>query len=126
MSWTKVFAHDENGTVVFGDVNVLINAIRQGQEVRMLLKVDDFPRQDYVTSAENLWIRGNVVYAQNVTQVSVTSTTPESDIVFQKDATYWMIIVNTKGGIEMMRWLVGEHTLKDHTQSKAGITWFVN
>jgi len=125
MSWTKVFANDEVGKVVFGDINTLINAIRQGQEVRMLLKFPDSPRQEYFTPAENLWIRGNVVYAQNVTHVSVKDE-PNGDIVFQDDPYYWMIIVNTKGEIDMTRWLVGEHTSKGHTQGKVAVTWFVN
>jgi hypothetical protein len=64
MSWTKVYAHDQEGTPTFGTIDVLFAAVREGKQVRMLLKFSDFPQQEYFTPAENIWIIGRTLSAQ--------------------------------------------------------------
>lgn len=91
----------------------------------MLIKFPEVPGQEYFTPAENLWIRGNAVYAQNVTHVSITVDN-HGDVWFKDTAYYWMMIVNTKGSIDATRWFVGEHKSAGRTRGKVAITWFVN
>jgi hypothetical protein len=77
----------------------------------------------FSADAEFLWIKNNIVYAQNNNSVSVEFK--EDDLIFQDDSYYWMFIVNTKGERDMIRWSVGEHELKGHNQDKVAVKWFV-
>lgn len=90
MSWNKVYENDENGNRTSGNFQDLLKAIRQGNEVRMLITFAELPKQEYFTPAENIWIRGGkTVYAQNISHVSVTSEA-DGDLRFQDDSFYWM------------------------------------
>ena len=73
--------------------------------------------------AEHLWIRGGGVYAQNTSLVSLSIT--EGVSRFQDDSFHWMILVNTRGDRDMIRWNVGEHVLRGHTSDKVSISWAI-
>ena len=119
--WTLVYAHDAYGKRTDGDINLLINAIRSGHKVRMLMESGDV---EYVTDAESLWIKNGVVSAQNCSQVSAQFV--GNKVMFQDDSYYWMIIVNTEGDRDMIRWDVGAHTARGRNQDKVAMKWLVD
>lgn len=118
--WKQVYENDYNGKALSGSKTALIKAIRKGKEVRLRLQYDGYPNQEYFTPAENIWVRGDEVTIQNMTQVSV-----HPDLSFQSDAYRWVIMVNTNGLMLMTRWLLGEHTNKGTNSQRAHVTWYV-
>ena len=119
MSWELAYAHDANGNRISGDKNLLINSVRDGQPVRVVI---DYGDQDYATDAQCLWVRNGNVYAQNTSHVSVEF---KGDVLkVQDDAYWWMIVVDTNGNIDMSRWSVGAHTDRGHSADRKAIRWF--
>ena len=118
--WKLAYAHDKDGTPTAGDIEVLIDAIKNGQAVRMV-----FENQDgyYSMEAEALWVKNGVVYAQNNSQVSVAFQ--GKALRFQDDSYYWMIVVSTLGDLDQIRWSVGQHVSRGHTNDKTAVKWFV-
>ena len=57
-SWEKVYQNDENGKSLFGDKVALIEAIRSGKDVKIMVKNENF---EYYTPAENIWIKNGTV-----------------------------------------------------------------
>jgi len=118
--WTLAYANDENGVRTEGDIEALITAVKNGQEVRIVIAD---PEGYYSTEAENLSVRHGIVYAQNTSHVSVEYQ--GESLRFQEDSYYWMIIVSTRGERDMIRWSVGAHEPRGHTQDKVAVRWFV-
>ncbi len=119
--WLLAYAHDQNGSPTFGNINTLINAVQDGHRVRVLIDGSD---SQYVFEAESLWIRNGIVYAQNTSSVSVTF---EGDVLkFQDDSYHYMFIASTKGDHDAIRWSVGEHTPRGHTLEKEKMKWFID
>jgi hypothetical protein len=123
MSWTLAYAHDQNGAQSAGSLDTLILAIRNGLEVRIMIEFDRVPGQEYYTQVENIHIREKTVYAQCVSHISVIFK--DELMVFNDDTFHWFINVDTQGNIDMIRWLVGEHTPRGHTQERVSVKWFV-
>lgn len=121
-AWQLAYAHDENGIRTTGNINTLIDAVRQGKQVRLLLSL--FDRYEYITEAQNLWLKDGIVYAQNTTQVSVDFK--DQILAFSEDACHTMIVVSTQGNLDVTRWLLGKHKEKGHTSHKTAISWFIN
>lgn len=120
--WQLAYAHDENGEKIAGEISTLIDTVRQGARVRLLI---NFPEQyEYLTEAQNLWIKNGIIYAQNTTQVSVEFK--GEMLAFQEDACYSMIVASTQGDLDVTRLLVGKHKQRGHTCHKVAISWFVN
>ncbi len=118
--WTLAYAHDKDGNRTAGDIEVLIDAVKNGQAVRI---VTEEQGEYYSTEAENISVKDGVVYAQNNSHVSVEY---QGNVLrFQDDAYYWMIVVSTLGDRDMIRWSVGEHVPRGHTSDKVAARWFV-
>lgn len=119
-AWTLAYANDENGVRTEGDIEALITAVQNGQEVRIVIPD---PAGYYSTEAENLSVHHGIVYAQNNSHVSVEYQ--GDSLRFQDDSYYWMIIVSTHGERDTIRWSVGAHEPRGRTQDKVAVRWFV-
>ncbi len=119
--WSLAYAHNANGDQTAGNFNDLINAVQNGSQVRILIDGND---QQYATDAENIWIKNGIVYVQNTSHVSIAFD--EDVLRFQDNSYWWMIIVSTKGDRDMIRWNVGEHTPRGHTNDKVAVKWFID
>ena len=119
--WKLAYSHNKDGEPITGDITTLINAVRQGCQVRLLI---DFPQKhEFQTEAQNLWIKNDIVYAQNTTQISVGFK--GEVLAFTKDACHSMIVVSTQGNLDMTRWLLGKHKPQTRMREKVAISWFV-
>lgn len=121
-SWTKVYENDAQGAATFGTIQALMDAIRQGNEVRMRIRYPNVADQEFFLPAESLWIRHGNVYAQNTSLVSASFA--DTDLLFQEEAYLGFIIASTTGLLDQSRWLVGEHTSRGHTRIRASVTWY--
>jgi len=119
-SWKLVYYNSQDGKTIKGNIKDLINAVKNGKQVRVVMG------QGSIISAANadfLWVKNNVVYAQNNSQVSCHFE--GNKLVFQDDSYYWMFIVDTNGKREAIRWSVGEHVTKGKSEERIPIKWFV-
>jgi hypothetical protein len=121
LDWKRVYVNDENGKTVYGNVNDLISSIRSGKEIRLEFS---FGRGIlYYADATNIWIKGNLVYAQNTTGISVEFK--GSKLQFKPDTYHYWFIVDTQGHMDRIRWNVGEPVLRDHDKIDVAVSWFV-
>ena len=119
-SWELVYYNSQDGKTLDGNIKNLINAVKNGKQVRVVME------QGQVISAANadfLWVKNNVVYAQNNDQVSCHFV--GNKLVFQDDSYYWMFIVDTNGKRETIRWTVGEHEMRGKGEERISVKWFV-
>jgi hypothetical protein len=128
MSWTMVYANNASGARVAGDIKKLIKAVRNGQSVRVVIESKNvfLPLSDtYVYSFEghHIHVRNGIVFATNTQDVSCNFI--GDDMVFQDDSYYFMVIASTKGILDELRWNVGEHIQRGHSQSTWDMRWFV-
>ncbi|NEP04893.1 MAG: hypothetical protein F6K25_05690 [Okeania sp. SIO2G4] len=120
MSWSLVYANDMSGNTTAGDKNLLIEAVNQGESVRILV---DSGEVQIITVAQTLWVKNGIVYAQNTSHVSVAF---QGNILKFQDDSYWfMIVVDTQGNRDVIRWDVGAHNPRGHEQDRVAIKWFV-
>lgn len=120
MGWKLAYGHDKDGNRTAGNINTLIKAIENGQSVRIVQGSGD---SFYATDAQCLWVRNKIVYAQNISHVSVIF---EGDVLlFQDDSYYWMLVWSTMGDRDEIRWNIGEHACRGHTHAKVPLNWFV-
>jgi NCAIR mutase (PurE)-related protein len=112
--WNLAYAHDANGEPTAGEIATLVDAIRQGCQVRLLI---DFPEQyEYISEAQNLWIKKSVVYAQTTTPVSFECQGDAQDDAYQST-----MFASTQG--ELKR--VGKYEPQGNVTHQAAISWFI-
>lgn len=120
-AWQLIYAHDAKGEQITGEINSLIHAIRQGCQVRLVIKFAE--EYEYVMEAQSLWIKNETVYAQNTNQVGVRFQ--RNQLLFPDEASHYMINVSTQGNFDVSRWLVGKHKSLGDVSHKVAIDWFV-
>jgi hypothetical protein len=132
-SWTLVYANNAAGERIAGNIDKLIRAVRDGQSVKVVLeRTEAFPGEPPLTDtyvysfeAHTLHVRNGVVFATNTQDVGTRFV--GDDLRFQEDSYYYMIIADTQGVLEQIRWSVGEHTMRGHDQGNwFNMKWFVH
>jgi hypothetical protein len=126
MAYTLAYAHDANGNRTAGDINFLIDSLLNGSQVRILLEVPEgmgWGPYEYICEGHTLHIKSGVVYATNT--LDLGTTFEEGELRFLDDSYHYLIIVSTKGELEQVRWNIGEHTSRGHTQEQLAMKWFV-
>ena len=125
--WRLLYAHDCYGQGGEGNLNALINAIRHGHQVRMVIEYagKDF---EYAMAAESLWIRRGIVFAQNTSSVSTSFSGDR--LRFNDECCYVLMIVNTMGEMEMIRRYLGEQKKGGEQKKKefykVAVKWFAD
>lgn len=119
-SWTLVYAHDDFGDRTDGDINLLIDAVRNGCRIRLVIEMKNY---EYAINADNLWIKNSIVYAQNTSAVSASFKGDR--LMFLDESYHFMSIVSTQGDREVIRWNVGEHKKREGVaHNKVAVKWF--
>ena len=129
MSWTLVYGNDAAGVATIGSVETLINAVRCGSSVKVVLRSTKVqrPREgEYLYSfvAHTIHVRNGVVHATNTLDVS--SRYHGDELLFQDDSYYYMLIASTSGNLDQIRWNVGEHVSRGHDKDPWDMDWFVD
>ena len=127
MAWTLVYTHTGEGTRVFGDIETLINAVQNGASLKVLVETPAIEKElgySFIFVPHTMHVRNGVVFAMNTLTVGANF---EGDrLIFDEDSFYYMIIANTNGVLEQIRWDVGQHTPRGHNQTCFGMKWFVD
>ena len=119
-AWNKVYANDATGNVTFGSLAALIDAVQQGQDVKVSMN------GTYVTCQYVYVVSNSSVACSNNTNISIQSVVPGASFGFQNDAYHFFLIVNTLGQRDASRWSVGAHIDRGRTKDTLSIQWFVN
>jgi len=124
-TWNEVLSNDNNGKVLGGDRNKLVEAVVNGAEVRC---VQGDSKRGYAYKAQNLAVSpdGQHVAAQSLSQVSIKNAPNEYEVMIQSNAYWWFTIRSTTGLREMSRWTVGVHVARGRSGDQAGQKWFIN
>jgi hypothetical protein len=125
MAWTLVYENDSAGAATFGNIQILIAAIRNGASIKVGLQ--DTSQPDYWVQIQphSVRVKGNVVSAMMNHDVSAKYV--GNSLQFLDDSYYYMMIANTTGVFDQMRWSVGEHTARGHDQNGSrSMRWFVD
>lgn len=118
--WRLIYNNSDNGEPIEGSLNDLINAVKSGKQIRIVMDLESFT---FAAEAQYLWVLEDVVYAQNNGEVSVSRS--GNKLRFQDDSYYWMFLVNSNGERDMIRWSVGEHDMRGQNKDKVSVKWFV-
>lgn len=111
-SWVLVFENDVKGQQVSGSLQQLINDVRQGASVRVLLW-NSAMEADYIHIHHN---QVSVQLLQAVNRVNWQS--------FQTDSQWVWTMVTTNADTQQVRYNVGSSAFKGETLVKAAVKWF--
>ena len=123
-AWTMGYANDSAGNATFGSVTALVNAIKQGQEVKVAQGVTWGSL--YSVCDEIVVNTDNSVSCTYTRSISLRSTVLGTNYGFQDDAYHWFSMVNTKGQRDTIRWSVGQHIDRGRGKEAIALQWFVN
>jgi hypothetical protein len=128
-NWRLVYANDEKGQKVGGDINELIRSVRDGEPIRIgwtiesltdrNLKVEHFANATFVTILAN-----HVVFAQIDPIVGQTPSVKDQFIAL-KENVEWSFLASSLGANDSMNRNVVTGEIIDHQKFACGIKWFV-
>lgn len=130
--WSLVYANDENGNKTAGDIKRLIQAIRNGESIRIgwtitfehptlkNLKVEHFADAKFITILSD-----TVVFTQIDPIVGQEPGFKEKFITLSETED-WTISASSLGNNDIMYMNRKTGETKDHNPWKCGIKWFVN
>ena len=100
--WVKVLEHSKSGTVTFGSKAALLDAVREGAQVRYIMQFS--AGSTAIQEADNLAISGNDLAAQHVRSVSIQLASGSAvEYEFQSNPYWWFTIAATTGNVAMSR-----------------------
>jgi hypothetical protein len=122
--WTLIYANDANGKPTFGNLQTLINAVREGSQVRVGIPTDLYLDGQTVNMLDNL------VCVQNTSHVSLdtgVSLGTGSNFMKIRDNPYYAFFTAcTTGDVHISRWYVQGHGSAGADIQKLPLKWFVN
>lgn len=123
-AWTLIYANDETGNTTYGNISALINAIKQGKNVKVSTSDEGI---DYLSACDEVYVNtDNSVTCSTLQNISIRSTLPGANFGFQDNAYHYFRMINTKGQRSAIRWSVGEHADRGRSDETIGIKWFIN
>lgn len=118
-SWKLLYEHDEQGKIISGTVESLIEAVSKGYPIKV--RIHQPSNRIHVMEAEWLFIENQIVYASNTNQVSVTKN-KSGDYVYLEDSYHYYVIVGSDGHHHATRIYVDGRKHKP-TDSKRHMAW---
>jgi hypothetical protein len=126
--WTLVYANDENGNRVSGDLRKLISAVRNGEPIRIgwtiepptnkSLKVEHFADAKFITILSD-----STVFAQIDPIVGQTPSIKDKTVAL-KENVEWSFSASSLGNNDSMNVNTKTGEIIDHKSFKCGIKWF--
>src|SRR4029453_19146368 len=126
--WALVYANDENGNRVSGDLEKLLSAVRNGEPIRIgwtieplankILKVEHFADAKFITI-----LCDSTVFAQIDPIVGQTPSIKDKTVTL-KGNIEWSFSASSLGNNDSMNVNTKTAEIMDHKQFKCGIKWF--
>jgi hypothetical protein len=126
--WALVYANDENGNRVSGDLEKLLSAVRNGEPIRIgwtieppankSLKVEHFADAKFITILSD-----STVFAQIDPIVGQTPSIKDKTVTL-KGNIEWSFSASSLGNNDSMNVNTKTGEIMDHKPFKCGIKWF--
>jgi hypothetical protein len=126
--WSLVYANNENGNRVSGDLGKLISAVRNGEPIRIgwtiehptdeSLKVEHFADAKFITILSD-----STVFAQIEPIVGQTPSIKDKTVTL-KENIEWSFSASSLGNNDSMNINTKTGEIVDHKPFKCGIKWF--
>ncbi|WP_435623088.1 hypothetical protein [Flagellimonas sp.] len=128
--WQLIYKNSADGTPLFGNKQDLLNAIRNGNPVKIgfggQLRKDTTLTIEHVFEAHFFTILNDTdVYAQMLPIIGQTPLIEKdtTNIVFRE--THWNILVGTNGFSDRLTMSLAKDTILGHNQRNMNVSWFV-
>ena len=129
-TWQLVYRNGSDGTPLFGSKQDLLNAIRNGNPVKIgyggQLRNDSTLTIEHVFEAHFFTILNDTdVYAQMLPIIGQTPLIEKdtTNIVFRE--THWNILVGTNGFSDRLTMSLTKDSILGHNQRNMNVSWFV-
>lgn len=121
-AWVLVYANDTTGKATYGSLLALINAAKQGQDIKVSLTSSNGTT---ITLCQEIYTGPDFVTCINTNGIG-SNVFPGSSFGFDDDTYHAFQMMNTKGQDAYSRWSVGEHTDRGKTLFNRAMKWYVN
>ncbi|KAL5013137.1 hypothetical protein ScPMuIL_007407 [Solemya velum] len=121
--WKHVFSVDENGATTYGSKAELINAARNGADVRFSWNFANF--WSTIQKADTVIVNGTELAADAIRSLLVTKDIQDGFILTHNPA-WTFSLTSTTGDMDVSRWSIGTHESRGHFRHRANVHWFVN
>jgi hypothetical protein len=127
-AWTLVYANDDRGRRVSGDIGNLIASVRRGDRIRIGWTIQSpsnaANKVEHVADATFLTILSDdTVFAQIDPIVGQTPSVSDRFVTL-KENVQWSFSASTRGEHDSMNRNVATGEVVDHQKFNAGIKWF--
>lgn len=128
-NWTMVYHNDMNGNTIKGNINELINGIRNGEEVRIAWWFQhptvEKVKVEHLTDASFLTIQsGSIVHAQINSIVSQAPDFQEGAIKLRENLE-WVFVGATNGKMDTLVRNVLTGEIIEHKLNTSAFKWYL-
>ncbi len=128
-NWELIFANDENGKAISGHINDLVDAVRNGEELRIYWssesKSDPSKKVEHFASAKFLTILSDRIVFAQIDPIIGQTPSFENQTLQLKENLEWSMIAGSNGKMDtMMRNVVSGKVVGHGTRGMA-IKWYV-
>lgn len=129
-NWTLIYENDSDGNAVYGNINDLIDAIRNGKSIRISWYHQDSTNNkikvEHLTNAKYLTIMSDkTVFAQIDPIIGQIPDFDQQQIIL-KENLEWSLVSSTNGKNDQMTRNVLTGEIIDHKIRNWGTSWFVS
>ena len=122
--WKKVASISKSGVVNSGSKEIFKNAVENGADVRYKVK---FSSAYYrIVTPDHIEINGNNWGAMHIRSVSIQFDNILVVKLKPVNPFLWATIMADNGRMDKFRWILGEHTARNHNSDYHPTQWFVN
>ena len=128
IGWSLVYANDENGNRLDGDIEKLITIIRNGEPIRVSWTFENPTKKgtriEHFADAKFITIMSDsIVFAQIDPIVGQTPSIKDKFITL-KENIEWSFSASSLGNNDSMNFNASTGVIIDHEPFKCGIKWF--
>ncbi|KAL5013136.1 hypothetical protein ScPMuIL_007406 [Solemya velum] len=121
--WKHVFSVDENGATTYGSKADLVNAARNGADVRFSWHYANF--WSTIQKADTVIVNGTELAAEAIRSLFVTMDSQDG-FTLPYHPAWTFSLTSTTGDVDISRWTIGKHESRGHFRLRANVHWFVN
>jgi hypothetical protein len=118
-SWELLFEHDENGNLIEGSIERLIEATLKGYPIKIRIHHSDTDVE--VIDAQSLSVDNKKIFASNTSLISTTKDA-SGDHVYQDNTYHYYVIAGSNGMFHQKRINI-DGTPRNSTKIKRHMAW---
>lgn len=122
--WKRMLSTFSNGTVGFGSKSDLMNAVRKGSLLRLV--VQEAANSYSIIDADNIALENNEVAAQSIRYISDENASGTIPRRFKSPPFWKFTLTSTDGKQRAVWWKVGEHTSLPDTLKNYPVDWIIS